>query len=182
MRWLYLPLFSLSNRTSTKQQLFGIFRFTSLVRIFTTSTLNSTRPKLPISSLSTSGRIVTKRSYLLFAWLRYLTLAHQQENTYLRVNITMLPATQSFYTITKAPMAHKTNSKEQFIFKFYHFAITFKIDQPLLASSLNYSTNVLAYVFYLTKRFFPIFETNLLFLKYYSVQYPLCDRQFFLYS
>ena len=94
----------------------------------------------------------------------------------------MLPATQSFYTITKAPMAHKTRSKEQFIFKFYHFAITFKVNSLLMVSSNNVSVGALAYILMLTKQLFPVFETNLLYLKYYRVRYPLMDQYFFVYK
>ena len=78
-------------------------------------------------------------------------------------------------------MAHKTRSKEQFVFKFYHFAITFKEAQPLLVSSLTFSTGSLAYILILTKQLFPVFETNILYLKYYKVQYRLKESHFFCY-
>ena len=94
----------------------------------------------------------------------------------------MLPATQSFYTITKAPMAHKTRSKEQFIFKFYHFTITFKVNNQVIIASNNTSVKALAHMLMLTKRLFPVFETNLLYLKYYRVLYPLTDQYFFVYK
>ena len=94
----------------------------------------------------------------------------------------MLPATRSFYTITKAPMAHKTRSKEQFVFKFYHFAITFKESQPLLVNSTTFSTCALAYILVLTKQLFPVFETNILYLKYYYVRYRLKEFHFFRYD
>ena len=39
-------------------------------------------------------------------------------------HISILPSKRSLYTFQKAPMAHKTNSKEQFMFKFYFFKFT----------------------------------------------------------
>lgn len=83
------------------------------------------------------------------------------------------------YTLTKAPMAHKTNSKEQIVFKFYKFKVSIKsnflteyslksIDQGLL-SLLN------------AKYLFPVFDTNLLFLKNYNIQTLLTDKTFFNY-
>jgi len=83
------------------------------------------------------------------------------------------------YTLTKAPMAHKTNSKEQIVFKFYKFKVSIKsnflteyslksIDQGLL-SLLN------------AKSLFPVFDTNLLFLKSYNIQTLLTDKTFFNY-
>lgn len=78
-------------------------------------------------------------------------------------------------------MAHKTRSKEQFVFKFYHFAITFKELQPMSVNSLILSNRTLAYALILTRQLFPVFETNLLYLKYYRVRYRLRDGQFFRY-
>ena len=164
---------------------FGTFRFTSLVRVttpipgddtLTTSEFTSSR------AINASHRVSAKRSYLIFSWLHYLTVKGQSNTSCCKVSITMLPATQSFYTITKAPMAHKTRSKEQFIFKFYHFAITFKVNSLLMVSSNNASVGSLAYILMLTKQLFPVFETNLLYLKYYRVRYPLMDQYFFVYK
>lgn len=130
---------------------------------------------------STTSRAATKRSYLVFAWLRYLTVGSVNSNTRWKAQIVMLPSRRALYTITKAPMAHKTNSKEQFIFKFYHFSLTFKVSNRLRVAAESRSTHALAYNFYLTKKLFPVFETNLLYLKYYRIRYPLKDSVFFTY-
>ena len=164
---------------------FSTFRFTSLIRVITPA---STDQSLTASAFTdtelrkTSGRVSAKRSYLIFSWLHYLTFRSSAHETSCKVRITMLPTTQSFYTITKAPMAHKTRSKEQFIFKFYHFAITFKVNPELVVSSSSTSIESLAYVLILTKQLFPVFETNLLYLKYYRVRYLMCDQSFFTYE
>lgn len=74
-------------------------------------------------------------------------------------------------------MAHKTNSKEQFLFKFYNFKFSFnlKTDSELAPTSLAQGAHSLA----ITKKLFPVFETNMLFLKNYEISYPVCDQNFF---
>jgi ribosomal protein S10 len=57
------------------------------------------------------------------------------------IKFAFLPIKRKSYTLTKAPMAHKTNSKEQFVFKFFKFKACiqtrFTIDGSL--SSVNAS-------------------------------------------
>ena len=161
--------------------LFSVFRFTSLIRVSAPVNYKLLETTKVSTESNRSSRLLSKRSYLVFAWLKYLTILNSEVGKFWRVRIVMLPATKSFYTITKAPMAHKTRSKEQFVFKFYHFAITFKEAQPLLVSSLTFSTGSLAYILILTKQLFPVFETNILYLKYYKVQYRLKESHFFCY-
>ena len=154
--------------------LFTSFRFTSLLRIYPISPVTTTK-------VGNSHRLVTKQSYLLFAWLRYLMVLRSTKVRQQPVQITVLPATNAFYTVTKAPMAHKTRSKEQLLFKFYHFVTTFKTQQfrYTCASRVYQPVNQLAYILWATRKLFPFFETNLLFLKYYRVQYPLQDKHYF---
>ena len=68
-------------------------------------------------------------------------------------------------------MAHKTNSKEQFLIKFYNFKFSFEL-RPYSSATPQTSFQG-AYTFMLTRRLFPTFETNLLSLKYYEVSYPI---------
>ena len=176
---------TLQSNTHFPAHFFGIFRFTSLVRITTPVSKEDSLTTLAFTStgtVNTAYRVSAKRSYLIFSWLHYLTTKGHSNISCCDVRIAMLPATQSFYTITKAPMAHKTRSKEQFIFKFYHFTITFKVNSRLVISSPNTSIGALAHVLVLTKQLFPIFETNLLYLKYYRVRYSLVDQSFFVYE
>lgn len=80
------------------------------------------------------------------------------------------------YTLPRAPMAHKTNSKEQFLFKFYNFKFSFTLRPKRLhvASSPQQGAHAIA----LTHRLFPVFGTNLLFLKYYEISYPVYVKLF----
>jgi len=95
----------------------------------------------------------------------------------LRPRIGILPARAHITTVTKAPMAHKTNSKEQFLFKVYNFKFSFKFPVPSKLSASGVGQG--AYVLLLTKRLFPVFETNLLFLKAYKISYPITDTRTF---
>ena len=74
-------------------------------------------------------------------------------------------------------MAHKTNSKEQFLFKFYNFKFSINVD----VGALDFTSTVQggAHSLNLSYAFFPHFETNLLFLKYYKLRYPLRINNFF---
>lgn len=91
--------------------------------------------------------------------------------------IAILPARNSKYTLQKAPMAHKTSSKEQFLFRFYKFKFSFnmEVDDQQVSRSLRQG----AYAMEATKELFPVFETNLLFLKSYEITYPTSDVAFF---
>ena len=93
------------------------------------------------------------------------------------VKLAILPASRKMYTLQKAPMAHKTNSKEQFMFKFYNFkfSVNLQVDKKFLPTSVTQG----AYTLNLAYRFFPVFETNLLFLKYYKIHYPIGSYAFF---
>jgi hypothetical protein len=74
-------------------------------------------------------------------------------------------------------MAHKTNSKEQFMFKFYFFKFSISITTPLeeIPSSINSSVSA----YYIMKSTFPCFETNLLLLKYYEISSLYKEKFFF---
>ena len=76
-------------------------------------------------------------------------------------------------------MAHKTRSKEQFEFRFYFFKLSFTTFFKKKTQPLN--TDHLLFVLLNTKRIFPIFETNLLFLKYYCIALDGVDGLFFNY-
>ena len=67
-------------------------------------------------------KILVKQSYLMSAWFYYYS------NNTLRTKkvkgFVTLPCRQSKHTATKAPMAHKTYSQEQFLIKYYFLVFT----------------------------------------------------------
>jgi hypothetical protein len=83
------------------------------------------------------------------------------------------------YTLTKAPMAHKTNSKEQFVFRVFKFTTSIKTNFRVgrAPASVDHALVVL----FLTKSMFPIFETNLLLLKTYTFILKMSDPNYFNY-
>lgn len=150
------------------------FRFVSLVAPSTSAAepSSSVSPYSPLPK-----RLLVKRSYLILSWLYYMTTSDLSLKNRKRPRIAILPPTKSMYTLTKAPMAHKTNSKEQFLFKFYNFKFSFslKISPKSAPSTVAQGAHSLV----ITKKLFPVFETNMLFLKNYEISYPVRDEHFF---
>lgn len=158
------------------------FRFVSLIPPHIPSFINS--KNIPNSRVGkpNNRRPFLKKSYLLLSWFHYL-LSDRCNVTSFRLNnpevlkIAILPTKQNMYTLTKAPMAHKTNSKEQYLFKFYNFKLSINL-KPYSNSAINSCVGG-AYVLNFTNTIFPVFETNLLFLKYYNINHPVSDVAFF---
>jgi len=121
--------------------------------------------------------VAFKKSYLIATWLRYLTFQKFGSLNAKSTSIAILPSKTRCFTLTKAPMAHKTNSKEQFMFNFYNFK--FSTTLIIADESIPSTVSQGGHLFYITKKLFPVFETNLLFLKYYKISYPIKDRHFF---
>lgn len=145
------------------------FRFTSLVPPLPKNF--DQLPPVPSNESHLPKRLLIKRSYLVLAWINYLTTLGSQKRKHFRPNIAVLPSDTRVYTLAKAPMAHKTNSKEQFLVKFYNFKFSFELvtNPNTVAQTVQQG----AYVAGLTKELFPVFETNLLTLKYYEVHHPV---------
>lgn len=128
-------------------------------------------------SKQTFKRTLLKRSYLLISWFYYLessnknVIKYSKSSTAPAIKLAILPSTRKMYTLTKAPMAHKTNSKEQFMFKFYFFKFStyVRIDYSQLVEGVNQGGYAMSWVL----KNFPFYETNLLFLKYYKIIYPI---------
>ena len=126
-------------------------------------------------------RVLFKKSFLISSWVYYLARKDHYQSISMdkasSIKLAILPARQQMYTLTKAPMAHKTNSKEQFLFKYYNFKFSanLKLEDHLASSSVKQGALV-------GKRIveqFPSFSTNILFIKYARLYYPVRDRVFF---
>lgn len=128
-------------------------------------------------------RALLKKSYLLLSWFHYLSLNSSSKHPLFTnkapkvFKLAVLPSKQNVYTLQKAPMAHKSSSQEQFLFKLYNFK--FSVTLALTPALTPSSSSQAAYVLKLTKQIFPFFETNLLFLKYYRITYPFKDNLLF---
>lgn len=126
-----------------------------------------------------------KNSYLVLAWFYQLQLISSKKPTTENVNnkklikFSVLPSKRSHYTLTKAPMAHKKNSKEQYEFKFYFITASFKGQTE--SNKVVNSCDAAAALLFLIKNFFPTFGTNVLFLKTSRVWFTYHDCRFFNY-
>ena len=120
------------------------------------------------------NKLFIKKSYLILLWLHYLASYKKDKYT---VKISTINARTKLYTVVKAPMAHKTNSKEQFTSRYYRFKVKFEVKRHYRNSLLSTKSNVcLNTSFY---KMFPTFETNLLFLTSSKVLVPLVPKSFF---
>ena len=127
-------------------------------------------------------KVLIKKSYLMLTWFYYMQVTQAKKptnSTQFKVSIAILPSKRKLYTLTKAPMAHKTNSKEQFQFKFYFYKISVKTYFSERNSTLLSDRHSNALFGVRVKRSFPFFETNVMFLKYAKVRFPASDLTFF---
>jgi hypothetical protein len=157
------------------------FTFISLISPYLLSDLRIHDISSSPSKASKATSLV-KQSYLLFTWFYYLKeskIVNQSltESTKNPILFSFLPVRRKAYTLTKAPMAHKTNSKEQFVFRYFKFKMS--INTRFLHNDFVDSINLGLLSILLSKNHFPFFETNLLLLKNYTLTFPLSDLNFF---
>ena len=116
---------------------------------------------------------------MILTWVLYLrnsTLSYDEKHNkrLKRPGFFIYPKKQFRFTNVKAPMAHKTFSQEQYVFRFYHLSISFKINSPLYLFSINK-----ALYFLLNQRsFYAFYGTNLFFLKKFSLLVSSVDTKF----
>jgi len=122
-------------------------------------------------------KLFLKQSYLLLTWLMYVKGSYSSTEIVHVPSFFVQPISQSKLTNLKTPMAHKTFSQEQFLFKKYILTISF----THLNSSVNsiQSINTSLFMALLLRAETPFFNTNLLFLKRFTVRLNSSDRKFF---
>lgn len=154
------------------------FRFVSLIPPYLLSDLRLLSITSTPSSLKKSSALM-KQSYLLFTWFFYLKESSVKPSLKQSrsIRFCFLPVKRTLYTITKAPMAHKTNSKEQIQFRFFKFSISIETFFNWLKNPRGLHSGL--YLQLLSKRSFPIFETNLLILKSYEIWLTISDESFY---
>jgi hypothetical protein len=96
------------------------------------------------------------------------------------VNFSFLPKRRKMYTLTKAPMAHKTFSKEQFKFQLYKCKVS--VSSFFAKGNELSSIEHLKSALIITKNTFPTLETNLLFLKTCQILMQGSALNFYSYS
>lgn len=154
------------------------FHFVSLISPFLIKNL-----QLTSSFLNLNNKILVKQSYILLTWFYYLSFTKAidklKQDTNAALKISILPTKKKIFTTTKAPMAHKNWSKEQYKFQFYNFKIMFT-SNLVEKNSLNSLNSGLLFVL-LGKKYFPFIETNVFFLKSSQFTCWVNDNNYFNY-
>lgn len=151
------------------------FRFSSII---TPGALTSIRLLNRSDAGHTKNKFLIKQSYMILTWVLYLrnsTLSQDEKNNkrLRRPGFFIYPKKQFRFTNTKAPMAHKTFSQEQYMFKFYHLSISFKVNSDTRLHSVNKSL----YFMLSQRRFYSFYGTNLFFLKRFTLVVNAVDYE-----
>lgn len=155
------------------------FTFISLIAPFLINNLRLSTIGTNLTP-SSKSKLLIKQSYLILTWFYYLTISvSNNKQSKQSISFSFLPIKSKSYTLTKAPMAQKTRSKEQFHFKFYVFKVSVKTTLVNKFALQSLDQTLLAFL--ITKSTFPVFETNLLFLKNYTLNLCFYDKNFFNY-
>jgi hypothetical protein len=126
------------------------------------------------------NKVLVKQSYLLLTWLIYVQGAYSPAETSHVPSFFVQPVSQSKLTNLKTPMAHKTFSQEQFLFKKYILTVSFShLNSP--AHKIN-TINTSMFAALIMRAETPFFNTNLLFLKKFTLQLKSSDAKFFTLS
>lgn len=115
-----------------KQQIHYSLKFASIISpgdLFNFQMSNSLSPSTPSPRKDISNKLYVKQSYMLLTWILYLkNLSNRQlvsAQDFNPPSFFVFPKSQKKLTITKSPMAHKTFSQEQYLFKFYILSVSY---------------------------------------------------------
>jgi len=128
-------------------------------------------------------KILVKQSYIFMVWVNYLCKQKPVNgggnSAVKNPSFFIYPKKNYKTTITKAPMAHKTYSQEQFMVRFYSFSITFHSDYVGdhcgTLDSIGKSSHFASFL----KKATPFTSTNMLFVSKYSLVFGSKDSSFF---
>jgi hypothetical protein len=179
--WVRFPLtrikhcnYTLINKPAAPANLIFNFTFASL---FSPVLLNTTHFMFD-NFAKLNRRISLKQSYVILSWFYYInTLKFKQDDKKKIFRFFVIPVKKQILTVTKAPLAHKKWSREQYKFQFYNIRISFKsifFDEPLDGSFTQ------TLLFFLTMRkLLPAYETNLFVIKNFRLLLNICEPEFF---
>ena len=130
-------------------------------------------------------KILVKQSYIFLMWINYFLKLNINKDITSSLSplknkmpsFFIYPCRNYKTTITRAPMAHKTFSQEQFMIRYYKLSLSFKIkvSSPLQPNNINkiiFFSNML-------QNNIPFVGTNMLFLHRYSILFYSRDYKFF---
>lgn len=125
-------------------------------------------------------KILLKQSYIILTWFYYLSFIQNRNASTNKIKIFILPIKNNKFTLTKAPMAHKNWSKEQYKFQYYKFTIKFNFFLKDDNTLTNINSSLLFLI--LSKKNFPNLETNIFFIKNINFFIYFTDKNFFNYN
>jgi hypothetical protein len=151
------------------------FHFISLISPFITNNV-----RFSFLKNENEKKILVKQSYIILTWFYYLNFLQKNLNNKNQLKFFSLPLKIKKFTLTKAPMAHKNWSKEQYKSQLFPIKISFN---AILKeeNNLNCLNTTLLFII-LSKKSLPQFETNILFLKYINLYFSTNDKYFFNYN
>jgi hypothetical protein len=125
------------------------------------------------------NKLFVKQSYILLTWVAYIEKSNKLSKSLYsgkKPSFSVQPVKKKMLTLLKAPMAHKTFSQEQYVFKFYQLNVSYKNEFSYykVVNSINKSL-FLSLNLRLTN--IP-FETNLLFLKKFRFSFVSSDKTY----
>lgn len=150
------------------------FKFTSYFPLHKISALSPNYIKNNVE-IENKHKKYIKQSYLLFTWFYYINLFDKKKKL---INFFTLPITKYHFTLTKAPIAHKTWSKEQYGYKTYNFVISFKN----ITFEHAFSLNEFLFIIHSFTKTYQHNETNLFFLKSLRFYFKITDNNYFNFS
>lgn len=122
-----------------------------------------------------SKKVLIKQSYLLLAWLGIV--ARRYDKKAKQASFSSLPKKTTKFTMTKAPMAHKTFSQEQFVIQYKRLSINLLLDSTCayslimtLMSITNFHLNNLSIgtnLFFLSRVIFTVSSQD---AKYFTLK------------
>ena len=112
---------------------------------------------------SAATQLYVKQLYLLLLWVYYMFEQWAAAPAYC---FFVYPRIRQIYTFFKAPMAHKTYSKEQFYLQYYQFQLVVQAPTVAIAALPTYTK----FAAYRTRAVVP--ETNLIILSQTGVGAP----------
>lgn len=181
---LMIPQNNKQNTNKIKYRL----TFVSLINPFLIKNINydSYTKKLPFENKA--NRIYVKQSYMILTWFYYLSFLQKDnlsKNSFKnKINIFVSKTTRRKLTVTKAPIAHKNWSKEQYQFSFFTFKISTHFVLKRAFSSKSQSLNsadAALFFLILTKKNLLAPETNIFSMKNYRIFLQFKDCNFFSY-
>lgn len=154
-------------------------KFNSLIPISSNLKFDSIYLFKSITEKKNNMKLSAKKSYILISWvvffLKYHCQLQKKKSKPTTISFYVLPQKTNRFTITKAPMAHKTFSQEQYLFSQSSLVIRFKIE---MKKNMNFNQIIYMLAVFQNSHFY--FETNIFFLFSIKLKLSFSDTKIFL--